>query len=97
MSLDLASIILCVIIAINQFVIRSKVWQKHMWLFWGPQILNIFLGSYSLLFGIPGVPPALDVINWLIGCLFIFHFLQNQRRFFRYVQIQKEENRTSQN
>jgi len=89
---DITFALLIAIIAINQFVIRSKIWHKNALFFWGPQIINISVGSYALLFGLPGVYGPIEVINWVMGGLFLYHFAQNQSMFYKQKrQIHQEE------
>ena len=81
------------IIAINQFVIRSTIWHKRLWIFWIPQIINVSAGSYAILFGLPGVIGPIEIINWVIGGLFLYHFAQNYSRFANYMRDKKYEQR----
>jgi len=90
---DLSIFAMVALIAINQFLIRSKVWHKYMWVFWMTQLLNSSLGSYALLFGLPGLENQLDVINWLIGLLFLYHLSRNHLRLQRYLREKKIEER----
>ena len=90
---DITFLILVAIIAINQFVIRSTLWHKRMWAFWIPQLINISAGSYAVLFGLPGVFGPIEVINWIIGGLFLYHFAQNQGRLNRHIREKKYEKR----
>ena len=87
---DITFFLLIVVIAINQFVIRSKIWHKNSLFFWVPQLINISFGSYALLFGLPGVYGPIDIINWIIGGLFLYHFAQNQNRFYKQKREQKQ-------
>ena len=88
---DITFLILIVVIAINQFVIRSRVWHKNAFFFWGPQLINISLGTYAILFGLPGVYGPIDIINWIIGGLFLYHFAQNQNRFYKQKRQERQE------
>lgn len=90
---DITFLMLVAIIAINQFLIRSTIWHKRMWIFWIPQVINISAGSYALIFGLPGVFGPLEVINWIIGGLFLYHFAQNHTRLSRYIRAQKSMER----
>ena len=90
---DITFFLLIVVIAINQFVIRSKIWHKNSFFFWGPQLINISFGSYALLFGLPGVYGPIDIINWIIGGLFLYHFAQNQNRFYKQKRERMETER----
>ena len=88
---DIVFMMLVGVIAFNQFIIRSSAWHTRMYLFWIPQLINVSVGSYALLFGLPGVPLPLDVINWVIGGLFLVHFTQNQTKLFRFQREQRED------
>jgi hypothetical protein len=81
---DLLLLLLVAIIAINQFIIRSTAWHHRPLLFWIPQFINISIGSYALLFGLPGVSQLIDVVNWIVGGLFLYHFAHNQTRLSRH-------------
>ena len=90
---DIVFMMLVALIAINQFIIRSKAWHDRQYLFWIPQIINISVGSYAIIFGLPGVPLPIDVINWIVGGLFLYHFAQNQTKLSRYYRDLREEER----
>ncbi|MEC7987783.1 MAG: hypothetical protein VX278_21625 [Myxococcota bacterium] len=83
---DISFFAMVALIAINQFLIRTKYWQKQMWIFWVTQLLNSALGSWALFIGLPGLNESLSVINWIIGLLFFYHIARNQvllQRFLR--------------
>lgn len=84
---------LVALIAINQFIIRSKAWHDRQYLFWIPQLVNISTGSYAMLFGLPGIPVHIDVVNWIVGGLFLYHFAQNQTKLSQYYREQREDER----
>lgn len=90
---DITFMMLVALIAINQFIIRSKAWHQRSYLFWIPQIINISMGSYALLFGLPGVAAPIDVINWIVGGLFLYHFAQNQTKLSRHHRHLREDER----
>ena len=87
---DLIFMILIVILAINQFVIRTKQWEHREWLFWFLQLSSVLYGSWVLIWGIPGFTGQLNVINWLVGLLFYYHAARNYLRFQQFKQRQKK-------
>ena len=80
---DLIFMLMIAIIALNQFLIRSKLWLTIPALFWVIQACNIGLGSWVLVYGLPGFIGDLAVINWLVGPLFLYHAVQNNLHFQR--------------
>ena len=90
---DLVFMVLVGIIGLNQFVIRTHQWKTRMWLFWIVQLSSVSFGSWLILWGIPGFTEELDVINWLVGLLFINHAVRNHMRLQKFQRQQKEEAR----
>ena len=89
---DLIFMLLIAIIALNQFLIRSKLWLSIPALFWLIQACNIGLGSWVIVYGLPGFVGELAVINWLVGPLFLYHAVQNNLHFQR---AQRERRRAA--
>ena len=87
---DLIFMVLIVLLAVNQFVIRTKQWEQREWLFWFLQLSSVLYGSWVLIWGIPGFTGQLNVINWLVGLLFYYHAARNYLRFQKYKQRQKK-------
>ncbi|MFT5685641.1 MAG: hypothetical protein ACI8RZ_006595 [Myxococcota bacterium] len=71
------------VLAGNHAVLRIPGWSERMWLFWGIQALNLSAACYLIAFGIPEFRSNLAVANWMLGLLFIFHTVSNNRRFQR--------------
>ena len=86
---DLIFMILIALLAINQFVIRTKQWEHRQWLFWALQLSSVLFGSWVLIWGIPGFENELNVINWLVGLLFYYHAARNYLRFQKFNQKQR--------
>ena len=90
---DLSIFSMVALIAINQLLIRSHYWKKHLWIFWSTQLLNSLFGSWALLIGLPGLSDTLDIINWIIGLLFFYHIARNQLLLQRFLHQRKSEQR----
>ena len=86
---DLIFMTLIVLLALNQFVIRTKQWEQRQWLFWLLQLSSVLFGSWVLIWGIPGFEGQLNVINWLVGLLFFYHAARNYLRFQKFQRSQK--------
>ena len=97
MNSDLILMLLIGIMAINHFIIRTKQWHQKMWLFWACQLCNVLFGSFMLLWGIPEFKDVLEVINILVGLLFLYHAVQNHLILQRHLRNQKEEQRINEN
>lgn len=91
MNSDIIFMVLIAIMASNQFIVRSKQWQNHMWLFWTCQISNVLFGSFMLLWGLPEFKDVLEVINILVGLLFLYHAIQNHIILQKYLRKKKEQ------
>lgn len=87
---DLIFLGMIAIIALNQFIIRSQMWQQQIWIYWTVQIINVSFGSWMLMWGIPNLQPPLDIINIFVGLLFFFHAAKNLGAFQKWQQDQKE-------
>ena len=86
---DLIFMALVALLAINQFVIRTKQWEKRQWLFWFLQLSSVLYGSWVIIWGIPGFTGQLNIINWLVGLLFYYHAARNYIRFQAFQRRQK--------
>ena len=84
---------LVALMAINHTATRLAGWESRLWLFWTAQLLNIFAGSCVLVYGIPEFRGQLQAVNWLIGLLFFYHLIVNNRRFQKMHREQQLENR----
>ena len=89
MNADLALMILISIIACNHFIIRSNSWHNRMWMFWACQLLNVSMGSWLLLWGIPDFTGTLSIVNTLVGLLFLYHTVQNHLHLQKYLRSQQ--------
>ena len=91
MKSDIIFMILIAIMASNQFIIRSKQWHNYMWIFWFCQIANVLFGSYMLLWGLPEFKDVLEIINILVGLLFLYHAVQNYIILQKHIRKKKAE------
>lgn len=92
---DLIFMILIALLAMNQFVIRTKQWESNLGIFWFLQLSSVLFGSWVLIWGIPGFEGQLNVINWLVGLLFYYHAARNYLRFQRFLEDRKYQQRAS--
>ena len=84
---------LVALMALNHSATRLAGWEKRLWLFWGAQLLNICAGSVVLVYGIPEFRGGLQAVNWLLGLLFFYHLIVNNRRFQKMHREQQIDNR----
>ena len=78
---DLLLFALVATLGINHVATRLTGWENRMWLFWPAQVTNLAAGSFLLAFGIPDFKQGdLRIVNWMIGLLFLFHVINNNRR-----------------
>jgi hypothetical protein len=94
MSSDIIFMVLIAIMASNQFVIRSNKWKSNMWIFWVCQFSNVLFGSYMLLWGLPEFKNTFEIINILVGLLFLYHAVQNHfilQKFIRQIKIDSQD------
>lgn len=94
---DLIFMGLVALLALNQFVIRTKQWEQRLWLFWILQLSSVLFGSWVLIWGIPEFKGQLNVINWLVGLLFYYHAARNYIRFqaFQRKEIRRKKAQNS--
>ena len=91
MNSDLILMILIAILASNHFIIRSTSWHQRIWIYWCCQLLNVSMGSWLLLWGIPEFKGTLAVVNVLVGLLFLYHAVQNHMHLQKHLREQKTQ------
>jgi hypothetical protein len=64
-------------LATNSVLVRLPNWEQRNLLFWSVQLLNIACASWVLAVGLPGFKGNLEVVNWVIGLLFLVRTVQN--------------------
>ena len=84
------------IMGINYVATRWPNWENRPVVFWLAQLANLAGATYLFYEGIPEFQGELAVVNVLIGALFIFHILQNNRRYQRVLQDRREEYKAQQ-
>ena len=87
---DLIFFAIVAALASNYAVLRLPGWQGRMWLFWALQALNVSAASYLLVWGIPELKAQLPMGNWMLGLLFIFHTVGNNRRLQKVLQARRD-------
>jgi hypothetical protein len=92
MNSDLILMILIVILATNHFIIRSDSWHQRIWIYWFCQLLNVSMGSWLLLWGIPEFTGTLTIVNILVGLLFLYHAVQNHMHLQKHLRKMKSQN-----
>ena len=66
--------VLVLLIAVNQVLMKLPFIRHQAWLYWTIQVTNIAVAVVTLTFGLPGLVSA---ARWIVGALFLFHFVQN--------------------
>jgi uncharacterized membrane protein len=66
--------VIVLLIAINQVIVKMPFIRHQQWLFWTIQIANLAVAVVVLTVGLPGLVSA---ARWIVGALFLFHFVQN--------------------
>jgi len=89
MNSDLILMILIAVLASNHFIIRSTMWHKQIWIYWSCQLLNVSVGSFMLLWGIPEFEETFAIVNILVGLLFLYHSAQNHFHLQKHLRKQK--------
>ncbi|MBM75045.1 MAG: hypothetical protein CMK59_06575 [Proteobacteria bacterium] len=84
------------VMAINYVATRWPNWENRPVVFWLAQLANLTAATYLFYEGIPEFQGELAVVNVLIGALFIFHILQNNRRYQRVIQDRRAEYKAQQ-
>jgi hypothetical protein len=79
------------VLAGNHAVLRMPGWLERVWLFWLIQALNLAAACYLIVFGIPEFRTNLAVANWMLGLLFVFHAVSNNRRLQRELTARKRD------
>ena len=67
--------------ATNHVIVRLPGWERRTMLFWLVQLLNVGCASWVLAFGLPGFEGKLEVVNWVLGLIFITRAVQNNGRW----------------
>ena len=84
------------IMAINYVATRWPNWEDRPVIFWLAQLANLAAATFLFYEGIPEFKGDLAVVNILLGALFIFHILQNNRRYQKFVQNIRDEHKAEQ-
>ncbi|HJN76715.1 MAG TPA: hypothetical protein QGF58_22490 [Myxococcota bacterium] len=69
--------------------INRLIWvgKRHRRIrFFGIQLLNILGACYMILWGVPQFTGQLQVANWVLAAVIVFHAVQNNRRVQREAQ-----------
>ena len=64
-------------LAINIFIARLPRWEERIRVFWTVQVLNLGCGILMLAEGVQDFP---WIVNWMVGFLFLYHIIDNNRR-----------------
>ena len=84
------------IMGINYVATRWPGWEDRTLIFWTAQLANLTAATFLFYDGIPEFKGDLAVVNILLGALFIFHILQNNRRYQRVLQNRRAERKAEQ-
>ena len=79
------------VMAINYVATRWPNWEDRPLVFWIAQLANLAAATFLFYEGIPEFQGELAVVNILLGALFIFHILQNNRRYQKVLQSRRAE------
>jgi hypothetical protein len=67
------------VIAANRMVVSSRL-LGYTPVYWSLQVLDVLGAAAVAVFGIPGFPPALKVLNYFVAFVFVFHLVENHTR-----------------
>lgn len=79
------------LMALNNALVRLPAWLARSWLFWPCQLLNIGAAVYLMAVGIPDFEGRIEVMNWVLGLLFLWHVIKNNSRFVEARRAQYEQ------
>lgn len=79
-----------VVIAANQLVMRLTVLRRSPWSFWTMQAVNVAVGSFVLVFGLPGFSDYWFV-PYILGLLIFLHVIQNNVTRVRTLRAEHED------
>lgn len=68
------------VIALNRLALSSSALLKTRHVYWVVQIINVAAAVFVAVFGIPGFPSALKVLNYFVAFVFVFHLLENYQK-----------------
>jgi hypothetical protein len=71
------------LLGLNHLVTRIPEWVIRPYLFWPLQLLNLGAATFMMASGIPEFQGWGEVVNWILGLLFIVHILQNNKRLVK--------------
>ncbi len=90
----LAFVGLIALLGLNRLVLTIAGYGTWRWLFWLIQLTNLGATICLVLFGLPGMPPGLWVLDWFIALLFMWHIVENNARRTKYLRgVQAEATR----
>ena len=71
------------ILGLNHVVNRIPEWVVRPYFFWPLQLLNLSAATFMMASGIPEFQGWGEVVNWILGLLFVVHIIQNNRRLVK--------------
>jgi len=77
-------------LATNHVLVRLPGWERRTLLFWLVQAMNVGCASWVLAYGLPGFTGNLEVVNWVVGLIFLVRAVQNNGRWTKARRALKE-------
>ncbi len=89
---------LIALLAVNRLVLTLAGYGTWRWLFWSIQLLNLLGACGLIVWGLPGMPPGLRLLDFFIALLFCWHIVENNARRVKHLrgdQAQQDESTKS--
>ncbi len=77
---------LIAMLAINRLVLSLAGYGTLRSVFWTIQLLNLASAIFLIVWGLPGLPPGLWLVNWFIALLFMWHIIENNGKRVKFLR-----------
>jgi hypothetical protein len=82
----LGFVALIAMLAANRLVLSLAGYGTWRSLFWSIQFLNLGSAIFLIVWGLPGLPRGLWLVNWFIALLFMWHIIENNGKRVKHLR-----------
>ena len=82
----LGFVALIAMLAVNRLVLSLAGYGTWKSVFWTIQFLNLISACALVVWGLPGLPPGMWIVNWFIALLFMWHIVENNAKRVRHIR-----------
>jgi hypothetical protein len=87
----LGFVALIAMLAVNRLVLSLAGYGTWKLVFWAIQFLNLAAACALVVWGLPGLPPGLWIVNWFIALLFMWHIVENNAKRVKHIRERQSD------